>query len=153
MHCPLGQKIALFNLLDSSHRLSLHPAREVRLRFASGMFSVVKNLTKDRLILDSRPSNLLEVPLQRWILSLASAESLCKLQLLPSQELRSSGNDLRDFYYLFRASSERKRRNVLTGGVPPTLVSHLNCWRPELADCSKVYGSLATLAIRRAMLE
>lgn len=147
VHCSLERKIALFTLLDKSRRLALHAPNEVRLRFASGVFSVVKSLTKDRLIMDARPSNLLEIPMEKWILSLASAESLTKLFIPPQHSLRSSGNDLRDFYYLFQASDERKRRNVLAGGVPPAMLQHLSCWRPELAGCSKIYGSLATLAM------
>ena len=40
-----------------------------------------KDLERDRLILDSRGANLLESPLQRWIKSLASAETLYKISL------------------------------------------------------------------------
>lgn len=59
VHCSRSQKIKLFELLDSSRRLSLHTEDEIRKRFCSGMFAVVKSLDRDRLILDSRPPNLL----------------------------------------------------------------------------------------------
>ena len=113
----------LFDLLDSSKRLGLHKEPEARSRLCSGLFCVVKSLTKDRLILDSRPANLLERGGQRWIGSLAAAESLCKV-IIP--KLVCSGNDLRDFYYLFQVSEQRSRRNVLAGSVPVSRV------RPQL---------------------
>lgn len=147
VHCSLDKKLELFNLLDSSKRLGLHRPEDVRGRFASGVFSVVKDSEKDRLILDSRPSNQLEIPLTRWIGSLASPESLCRIQLGPKQQLRMSGNDLRDYYHLFEVSSERSRRNILAGPVEPSLVRELSCYRSEFDDAECLYGSLATMAM------
>ena len=147
MHCSHDKKLDLFNLLDSSRRLSLHKPSEVRVRFASGMFSVVKSLEKDRLILDSRPSNELEILEQRWVKSLASAESLTRLHLPSSHYLRFSGSDVRDFYYLFSVSEERCRRNVLQGAVRPSEVSHLSCFRSEFWDEPFLHAGLATLAM------
>ena len=53
VHCSKAKKIALFELLDKSGRLALHESASVRPRFAAGVFSVVKDLERDRLILDS----------------------------------------------------------------------------------------------------
>ena len=147
MHCSHDKKLELFNLLDSTRRLSLHRTSEVRERFASGMFSVVKSLEKDRLILDSRPANELEILEQRWVKSLASAESLTRLHLKEFQNLRFSGSDVRDFYYLFAVSEERCRRNILQGVVKPHEVSHLSCFREELWNESCLHAGLATLAM------
>ena len=147
VHCSPDQKMKLFNLLDNSRRLALHNASTVRPRFCSGLFSVVKSLEKDRLILDSRPANLLEIPQQRWIRSLASAESLCRLQLRPDQLLTASGNDLRDFYYLFSVSEERSKRNILAGPVKREEVEHLRCFHSGLSSDEPIYGSLCTLAM------
>lgn len=77
------------------------------------------SLEKDRLILDSRGANLLEQPPQRWIRSLASAKVLCRFVLEEDEVLCASGNDLRDFYYLFEATASRSRRNVLVGAMHP----------------------------------
>ncbi len=147
VHCSPAQKIKLFSLLDSSRRLALHNASEVRPRFCSGLFSVVKSLDKARLILDSRPANLLEIPQQRWIRSLATAESLCKLQLKPDQCLTASGNDLRDFYYLFAVTEERSKRNILAGPVKKEEVQHLRCYHSGLSSEEPIFGALRTLAM------
>ena len=113
VHCSKDTKLKLFSLLDQSGRLALHPASTVRPRFASGLFSVLKDEKKDRLIMDSRPSNCLEEVEQRWVRSLAVGESLCRLTLKDSDVLRTSSNDLRDYYYLFQITEERSRRNIL----------------------------------------
>lgn len=115
----------LSTLLDESKRLALHAPERVRARFAAGVCAVPKSLEVDRLILDSRPSNLLEPPLRRWIRSLASAESLTRLTLPPGHNLYMFGNDLRDFYYMFHVSEERSRRNILVGSVKPWEVERL----------------------------
>ena len=113
VHCSRSDKIRLFELLDASNRLALFEAREVTPEFGSGLFAVVKDMDRDRMILDSRGANCLETPPGRWIKSLANGESLTKLSLEATETLLVSGNDLRDFYYLFQASSSRAKRNVL----------------------------------------
>lgn len=142
-----SQKIRLFELLDASSRLALFEAHEVTPVFGSGLFSVVKDMERDRLILDSRGANCLEVPPGRWIRSLANAEALTKLCLDPEQKLLMSGNDLRDFYYLFQASRNRSRRNILVGSVHPSEVAHLHCFKPQHGHTKQLFGSLASLAM------
>eukprot|EP00438_Fugacium_kawagutii_P006915 Skav203581 [mRNA] locus=scaffold935:89412:94199:+ [translate_table: standard] len=147
VHCSRSEKVKLFELLDASDRLHLHLGDQVTPLFGSGLFSVPKDLERDRMILDSRGANLLEIPPQRWIQSLGAAEALCKLCLEPQELLLASGNDLRDFYYLFRATPSRSRRNVLVGALHPKEVAHLRCFQPEHAQASVVYGSLGSLAM------
>ena len=147
MHCSREAKIKLFELLDRGQRLSLHTESEVRTSFASGMFSVVKSLQKDRLILDSRPSNLLELPLQRWIRSLATGESLSQICLNDDEVLYASGNDVRDYYHMFAVSEQRCRRNVLAGHISPGEVAHLGSYKTEFEKAERVWGALATLAM------
>lgn len=143
VHCSLSQKVRLFELPDASDRLHLWLPREVDLRFGAGMFCVVKSLTKDRLILDSRPGNLLEQPLGRWIRSLASGDSLLRLVLRPGSKVVSSG----DWYHLFQVTSERSRRNCLVGCLDSRRLQHLKCMRPELRNAGRLVGSLGTLAM------
>ena len=147
VHCSRHEKVKLFELLDASDRLRIHLPSEVTPFFGSGLFSVTKDLSRDRLILDSRGANLLEQPPQRWIRSLASAESLTRLTLEDDFDLACSGNDLRDFYYLFRASSSRSRRNVLVGAMNPKELQHLSALKQEHLKSPVVYGSLASLAM------
>ena len=147
MHCSFDSKIKLFELLDSCKRLKLATRHEVDPRFASGMFAVIKSLEQDRLIMDSRPANALEVPLEGWIKSLGSAEALTKLYIPEGYDIVGSGSDLRDFYHLFKVSDERARRNVLCGSVPTHLLRHLNCFEPAMSSEPFLYGCLATLAM------
>ena len=147
VHCSKEKKLALFELLDKSGRLALHEPQAVRPRFAAGAFAVVKDLSKDRLILDARPGNCLEETLDHWIRSLSSAESLTRILLPPGTELRVSGNDLRDFYYMFSVTAERSKRNILCGPVSPSEVRHLSCFRDEFEKATLLYGSLATMAM------
>ena len=147
VHCSRQEKIKLFELLDASGRLRVHHPHEVTPLFGSGLFAVTKDLERDRLILDSRGANLLESPPQRWIKSLASAEALCRLQLEEEEVLRCSGNDLRDFYYLFRSTSSRSRRNVLVGAMHPKEIQHLNAVKGEHLKSPCVFGALSSLAM------
>lgn len=147
VHCSRDEKMKLFSLLDSCNRLGLQRESDIRKNFASGLFSVVKSLSLDRLILDSRPANLLEQGEQRWIGSLASAESLCRYVIPSGFNIATSGNDLRDFYYLFAVNEERSRRNVLAGAVRAEEVRHLNCYSESLDNGEPLYGTLKTLAL------
>eukprot|EP00435_Cladocopium_sp_Y103_P056283 s1516_g19.t1 len=147
VHCSRQEKVKLFELLDASDRLRIHLPSEVTPYFGSGLFSVTKDLARDRLILDSRGANLLEQPPQRWIRSLASAESLTRLTLEDDFDLACSGNDLRDFYFLFHATSSRSRRNVLVGAMNPKELQHLSALKQEHLKSPVVYGSLASLAM------
>ena len=140
-------KVKLYELLDASNRLGLHAPDEVSPEFGSGMFSITKDLEKDRLILDSRGANLLETPSQRWIRSLGSAETLTKIHIPDHYVLKSSSNDLRDFYYGFSATDSRSRRNVLVGEIRTSSVQHLHCMKPYLHQHPYVYASMATLAM------
>ena len=148
VHCSASEKMKLYSLLDSTKRLSLHARSEVLPDYGSGLFCVVKDLKRDRLILDSRPANILEPELGRWIKALASAESLTRILLRPDKVLVSSGNDLKDFYYFFTATPSRCRRNVLVGPMHVNSVRHLQCFDEGLHGREQwVYGALATMAM------
>lgn len=61
-----SEVLKLLHKLDDTGRLALFTPQEVRMWFRAGAFSLIKNQTKDRLILDSRPHNLLEEPLSAY---------------------------------------------------------------------------------------
>ena len=147
VHCSSRQKVRLFELLDSSNRLGVHRRDEIEEPYGSGLFSVVKDLRKDRLILDSRGANLLERPAQRWIQSLACGEALVRLLVKEDEIVKASGNDLRDFYYLFQVSEERSRRNYLVGSIHAAKVSHLEALKKKQISDGWIFGSLRTLAM------
>ena len=50
--------LALLKALDETDGLGLFPEQMVRMEHRAGLFSLMKNLTTDRLILDSRPANI-----------------------------------------------------------------------------------------------
>ena len=56
------QAMELFRFLDSHKRLKLAPREKVRTSHLCGAFSLIKDETKDRLILDARLPNELEEP-------------------------------------------------------------------------------------------
>ena len=147
VHCSKHQKRKLFELLDSSGRLGVHPGSSVTPMYGSGLFCVVKDLKRDRMILDSRAANVLEVPILRWVRSLGSADILLKYVLDPEYNIKISGNDLKDFYYFFKATPSRSRRNVLVGEVPTADIAHLHCVKEEHLKHKFLFCSLNTLAM------
>ena len=85
------------------------PPRERR---AAGLFAMVKDLEKDRLILDALPANTLESPPSFWT---GSVSLLLPLVLAPDEEVRVSSADLKDFFYLFKVPDQRLQQNLLSG--------------------------------------
>ena len=110
-----ANKLELFKALAASGRLGILDHAEVRPGIASGLFAVVKDLSRDRLILDGRGANVYEKPLSHWTRGLASFDKVCEIYLGAGQVLRASGRDLRDFFYQFSVSRERTARNCLAG--------------------------------------
>ncbi|CAE7517036.1 nmd3 [Symbiodinium sp. CCMP2592] len=147
VHCSREERLRLFKLLDQSRRIRLFPAEEVRAEFGSGVFAVLKSLELDRMILDSRPHNLLEVPPGRFIQSLGSGEVLTQLHLEDSERLYLSSNDIRDFYHLFRVNTERCRRNVLVGTITPKEAECLGCFQKYMYRHPELHVGLSCLAM------
>ena len=147
VHCSYHKKIQLFKLLDQTKRLTLQAPAHVDPQLCAGLFSVVKSATRDRLILDARPRNCLEIPIERWIGSLAGGEALVNIVLPPACELRVSSNDLRDFYYFFSVGGARASRNIFAGAVRTQDLQGFNALKSEHADLQYVYGSLNSLAM------
>ena len=142
------EKRKLLEKLDKTGRLGLIPEHLVFPGFQAGLFVVQKDASKDRLIFDSRPWNILETPPQRWIGSMASSTSLCDLQIDPNDICITSGTDLREFYYSFTASQERVIRNSLLESVWPSQVRPFSCYRPSFDSYpGKLFFGLKTLAM------
>ena len=109
-----ADKVGLYRKLASSGRLQPVRAEHKRGPYVSGMFSVCKDMEKDRLILDSRPPNILEKKLSVWTATMASAAALCDITLDDDRVLVASGEDLKDYFYQFVTTAERTRRNILS---------------------------------------
>ena len=100
-----------------SGRLRIFDPSEVFPDYAAGVLAVVKDLDRDRLILDARPCNLRETSLNVWCKTLASAHAVSLIELDEDRVLLRSGQDLRDYFYQFRVSRRRAARNILKGGL------------------------------------
>ena len=103
----------LFKKLDATGRLALFEPHEVRMQHRAGWFCLAKDLTRDRLILDSRPANQLEAGITTWTSSMASITPLLDVFIPPGHTARCAGEDLRDYYYFFQVSRQRACRNAI----------------------------------------
>ena len=85
-----------------------------------GLFAVEKSDHQDRLIFDRRPENSTMRRL-RWA-DLPSGTCFTRLLLKPSEYLRASGDDLRNFYYTLRLPDDWVPYNSLGRRVDPELL-------------------------------
>ena len=81
--------------------------------FENGMFAVNKDAEHDRLVLDSRASNMLDPGQSVWSQAMASATALAGIYLRDDNVLTASGEDLKDYFYQFVVSEERIEKNIL----------------------------------------
>ena len=80
-----------------------------------------KDQLRDRLILDGRPANMLDLGQSKWCKGMASASSVSQLFLEEDRDLCICGEDLRDYFYQFSVNPERVRRNALCEKVSQLL--------------------------------
>ena len=95
------QSKELLRFLDRHHRLALAPAEKINQKLCCGAFALLKDSSKDRLIVDARPANMVEPTLTSWCKTLSAVSALLQLELHPSHHLYMSGTDLRDFTTVF----------------------------------------------------
>lgn len=145
VHASSVEKVALYKKLFSCGRLREVDGHLARDPFISGLFSVNKSSTMDRLILDARPPNLLEGGRNYWCGTMASATSLGDIYLEQGVDLCSSGLDLKDFFYQFQVSEQRIIRNTLAGSVTRSEAEEI--FGPKEGRPAEVRVALATLAM------
>lgn len=140
------EKIRLLCKLAGAGMLKPIESNSFHCGFENGMFAVNKDSTRDRLVLDSRASNLLDRGQSVWSGGMASAMSLCSIYIDDNRVLLSSGEDLKDYFYQFRVNGERTSRNalkVILNADEFRLV--FGCEPPH--DGSKFHVGLSTLAM------
>lgn len=147
IRCKAGGKLGIIEKLDEVNRLALLPARGVRRGFENGLFSLVKDAKRDRMILDARRPNMCEVSERRWIYTLGGIQQLLRIFLEPEQKLYLHAEDLREFYHCFKIGDQRRSRNILQAYFKPREVQHLKSFREELWDEKEVVAALDTLAM------
>eukprot|EP00435_Cladocopium_sp_Y103_P024002 s4132_g5.t2 len=119
VHAGRIERNKLFQKMADGNRLVPVDPDVVRPGLTSGLFCVPKDLERDRLILDSRPPNIVEPGLSSWTSTMSSATCLSGLELAPDECLIMSGRDIRDFFYQFKVTKQRSQRNVLAGLLAP----------------------------------
>eukprot|EP00435_Cladocopium_sp_Y103_P033667 s2641_g8.t1 len=147
LHASRSQAFELLHFLDQRHRLVLAPEKKVRPSHLCGVFSLIKDQSKDRMILDARPPNLLEEALNEWTATLGSVAALVQIELRPGHQLLMSGTDLCDYYYCYKVSRERAYRNALNFPLSPQQASALQCFDQTMTQHPKLYPCLSTLAM------
>ncbi len=147
VRCKTRDKIKLLEKLDSGGRLGLLPVESVRMSYRNGLFGIPKDESRDRMILDARPPNLLEDSEDRWIKSLGSLAQLSHFFIAENEEIRIFAEDLREFYHAFLISRERLCRNALAMEVSPSEVSHLRCFDPRMRQFKRLVPALRTMAM------
>lgn len=139
--------LALLDSLDRTNRLQLFRAEDVLMTHRAGLFSLMKNLSTDRLILDSRPFNCLEYPLNQWTQSMGSVQPLLDTFLRSDNVLLCSGEDLKDYYYYYRVSDQRARRNAICIQLTPKEASRYKCFSNAPQGAAFYVPALATMAM------
>ena len=140
-------------LLDLAQRwddfgaLRLMPADQKQWDEAVGMFAVGKDSQFDRLIINSQNLNGKMWTVSESLKTLAPGCMLGLLHLEPWEAFRFSADDLSDFYYTFRVSENRARRNAFRMKFEPHELEHLKCFKEEHAKHSHLLLCLSTLAM------
>ncbi len=147
VHAKMNDKLQLLALLNKTKRLTFRKPSEVRSQFGNGLFCAPKSLEVDRLILDARPSNLLQLPPSSFILSMGSSTTLTGISLEDDEKLLMSGDDLSNFFYTFRVGYHRGTKNFLEWRIPTKLVHGFSGFPQSLRDEPFVYACLDTLAM------
>eukprot|EP00438_Fugacium_kawagutii_P018528 Skav213254 [mRNA] locus=scaffold1311:39874:44557:+ [translate_table: standard] len=147
VHGTAEQNWAFVKFLDSHHRLYLASEKKVRPNLLCGAFALGKDATSDRLIVDARLPNAAEPTESEWVKTLGSVQALLQLEVASHDCLRFSGTDLKDYYYSYKVSSARSRRNALRLPLQPAQVQHLMAYRSELDEDRVVYPCLRTMAM------
>ena len=147
IHASTTEKVKLLHLLNRSGRLVFRKVSDAFRGFGNGLFCVSKNLEVDRLILDGRPANLLQVPPDHYILTMASTSALLGVHLKPHEKLLFSGDDLSNFFYMFKVGPQRASRNFLDWAIPTKLVRDFAGFPQDLLGEEFVYACLNSLAM------
>ena len=140
-------KLDLLALLDSGDRLALRPVSHACASWCCGVFSVPKSSDRDRLIIDARPSNAVQVSDSRWLSTMPTSACLLSLELDETEVCTFSGADIREFYHNFRVSEQRSSLYTFVGDFAASDVACLRCFSPELLGSSRVCASLRTMAM------
>ena len=141
-------RMMLFKKLAESGRLRMIPHDSFHSNYRSGMFSVVKDQHRDRLILDGRPANLLDRSQSKWCRGMASSSALGGIFLGDNADLVICGEDLKDFFYQFSVNDERTCRNALACDLSVQEAEEIfEEVQMELAHKGRIFVGFSSLAM------
>ena len=106
-----------------------------------------KDGSRDRMVLDAQPPNLLEASERRWIKSLGSVGQLLHFFIPPGSKLVMHAEDLREFYHAFVISRDRELRNCFKLRVKPEQVRSLKAFREHMWNEKELVPLLSTMAM------
>ena len=142
-----SEVMKLLRALDSTDRLAVFPEAEVRSRqFHAGLFCLMKNSSSDRLILDARPSNLLEEGQVQWAQTMGSVTGLLDWRLDEGFNIISAGEDLKDYYYFYAVTRQRSARDALAFVLQESEAKELKAYKQTVKGAGRYVASLATMA-------
>lgn len=99
---------------------------------AVGLFCVSKDSDHDRLIVNPQVINSRMFSMSSATKELAPGCLLGLLHLSPDDMFRFSADDLSDYYYTFKVSQNRARRNAFRLVLQSTDVEHFRCYDPSM---------------------
>ena len=146
VHCSREELLSLADRWDSLGACSLVPVAEKSLEEAVGLFCVPKNAEHDRLIVNPTVINSRMHSISDFTRGLAPGAMLSLLHLESSDMFRISADDLSDFYYTFRVSDARAKRNSIRCVFKRSEVQHLTCF-DESDPSDEFLIALKTLAM------
>ena len=141
------EALALFEFLDRHHRLHLAPASQIRKDRTCGAFALLKDAEKDRLIIDARAANELEETHRTFCQTLGAVSALLQIELPEGKNLLLSGTDLRDYYYCFKVSKQRARRNAFRFPLTRAQAAAFRCFAEVDNGEQHWYPCLNTMAM------
>ena len=146
VHASPSEFLKLLQKWDAVGALSLLPESATDASERCGMFPVYKDEDFDRLILNPTVVNSRMRSISRHTKCLGQGFLLTRIQLRDDERLVISGDDLREFYYTFKVSSARARRNALAVVYDAEDFREFACWDPALAG-RRVVPALSALAM------
>lgn len=146
MHITREEMLKLINRWDALGACRLIDASTKDFREAVGIFCVDKDEFFDRLIINPKTINSRMHSIAVSTKELAPGSMLGLLSLSHDEIFRFSADDLTDFYYTFKVSAARSRRNAFRMKFRADELCHLKCFEPSLHD-KEILVCLSTLAM------
>ena len=82
-----------------------------------------------------------------WTKTLGAVTALVQIELKPDCVLLMSGTDLCDYYYCYKVSKFRARRNALAFPLTPQQAASFQCFDQSMWQHPKLYPCLSTMAM------